>query len=126
MDFLHTLLVLTIFLPLVMLWTFALVDVFRRDDMGGFSKALWVFVIIVVPYFGTLIYLISRPAGVTPEERAALDTASRDFVAKYSPASRADDLKVIADLHDRGKLSDTEFSDEKARLLASVRTPATA
>jgi len=51
---------LLIWVPLVMLWMGALFDVFRRDDLGGGSKALWVF------------YFISRPSGATPEERAAM------------------------------------------------------
>ncbi len=54
-----------IFIPLLLIWGFALVDIFRRDDMGGFSKALWVLVVILLPFFGTFIYLITRPAGAT-------------------------------------------------------------
>jgi hypothetical protein len=108
-----------IFLPLAMMWAFALIDIFRRDDIGGFSKALWVFVVIVVPFFGTLMYLIVRPAGATEQERVMLDEASREFVAKYTPASSAAELETLADLHDRGKLTDGEFAAEKARLLGT-------
>jgi hypothetical protein len=106
-----------IFLPLAMIWAFALLDIFRRDDMGGGSKALWVAAVILVPFFGTLIYLIARPAGATEAERVAIDEASRDFVAAYTPTSTASELKVLADLHDRGALTDEEFAAEKARLL---------
>ncbi|HSL66327.1 MAG TPA: SHOCT domain-containing protein [Gaiellaceae bacterium] len=106
-----------IFLPLAMIWAFALLDIFRRDDMGGGSKALWVAAVILVPFFGTLIYLIARPAGATEAERVAIDEASRDFVAKYTPTSTASELQVLADLHDRGALTDEEFAAEKARLL---------
>ena len=110
---------LLIFLPLLMIWAFALVDVFRRDDMGGGSKALWVACIILVPFFGTLIYLVARPAGATREERQMIDEANRDFVARYSPANDVSELSALADLHDRGKLTDSEFATEKARLLGS-------
>ena len=106
-----------IFLPLAMVWAFALLDIFRRDDLGGFTKALWVAVVILVPFFGTLTYLIVRPAGATEEERVKMDEGSREFVARYSPADSATQLKTLADLHDRGKLTDTEFAAEKARLL---------
>jgi hypothetical protein len=110
-----------IFLPLVMIWAFALVDIFRRDDMGGGSKALWVACVILVPFFGTLIYLITRPAGATPEERTAMDEASREFVARYSPSDTAQQLQTLSDLHDRGKLTDAEFAAEKARVLGSAQ-----
>jgi Phospholipase_D-nuclease N-terminal/Short C-terminal domain len=116
-SFWESFFLLLIFIPLLMVWAFALVDVFRRDDLGGGWKAVWVVCIILVPLFGTLMYLIVRPAGATPAERAALDDASRDFVARYSPTSTASQLEVLAGLHDRGKLTDAEFAAEKARLL---------
>ena len=111
-----------IFLPLAMIWAFALIDIFRRDDIGGGWKAVWVACVILVPFFGTLIYLITRPSGATKEERVAIDEASRDFVAKYSPSSTASELQVLSDLHDRGKLTDDEFAAEKARLLGAGST----
>ena len=118
-TFWETFFLLLIFLPLVMIWCFALFDIFRRDDRGGGWKAVWVACIILVPFLGTLIYLITRPAGATQEERVAIDEANREFVAHYAPDARASELKVLADLHDRGKLTDEEFAAEKARLRGS-------
>jgi hypothetical protein len=119
-TFWETFFLFLIFLPLLMIWAFALVDIFRRDDMGGWAKALWVVAIFLVPFFGTLIYLIVRPAGATSEERADLDQAGREFVARYSPDDRATQLKTLSDLHDRGKLTDEEFAAEKARILSAT------
>lgn len=116
---------LLIFLPLAMVWAFALVDIFRRDDIGGFSKALWVAVVILVPFFGTLMYLVVRPAGATEQERVMIDEASREFVSKYSPTDTASQLQVLAGLHDSGKLTDAEFSAEKAKVIGGA-TSATA
>ena len=70
-DFWTAFFLLLIWVPLALLWICALLDIFRRDDIGGFAKALWVLVIIFVPWFGALIYLITRPFGATPQERAA-------------------------------------------------------
>ena len=72
-TFWETFFLFLVFLPLAMMWGFALIDIFRRDDLGGLSKALWVTCVIIVPFFGTLIYLIARPAGVT---RAVTSTSS--------------------------------------------------
>lgn len=119
MDFWNFFFLLLIYIPLIMIWSFALVDIFRRDDIGGGSKALWVVVVILLPFVGTLIYLIVRPAGATAVERQALDAASRDFVERYSPDSKAQQLAVLADLQERGKLTEEEFAAEKARVLAS-------
>lgn len=109
---------LLIWVPLLLIWTFALIDIFRRDDISGVSKALWLVCVIVLPFLGTLIYVIARPAGATREERAAIEAASPQYApAMYAPSDTASQLKTLADLHDRGKLTDEEFAAEKARLL---------
>ncbi len=111
---------LLIYIPLLLVWGFALVDIFRRDDMSGWLKALWVVVVVLVPFVGTLIYLLFRPAGATAQERQMIDQNSREFVQHYAPSNTAEQLKVLADLHDRGKLSDAEFSAEKSRILGTA------
>ena len=106
---------LLIFLPLAMTWAFAFMDIFRRDDIGGLSKALWLTCVLLVPFFGTLIYLVTRPKGATPQERAMI---ARGDVGEPSYATNdVAQLNALADLHERGKLTDEEFSAEKARLL---------
>ncbi|HWL34534.1 MAG TPA: SHOCT domain-containing protein [Gaiellaceae bacterium] len=122
-SFWETFFLILIFLPLALVWAGALLDIFRRDDMGGFSKALWVATVILVPFFGTLIYLVARPVGATPEERDMLDEASRRFDTKAAPGDSAAQLKTLSELHDRGKLTDQEFASEKARVLGAG-TPA--
>ena len=113
---------LVFFFWVMYFWIFISIvgDLFRRDDIGGWLKALWIVVVILAPFLGTLIYLLFRPAGGTREERVAIDAANRDFVQKYSPDSRAEQLRVLSDLHDRGKLSDSEFAAEKNRLLGAT------
>ena len=118
MDFWDVFWLLLIFIPLLLIWGFALVDIFRRDDMPGWLKALWVICVVLAPFFGTLIYLLFRRPGATAAERQAMDQASREFVAKYSPNDHAQQLAMLSDLHDRGKLTDGEFAAEKARLMA--------
>ena len=71
-DFWTAFFLLLIWVPLAMLWIGVLFDLFRRDDLGGFTKVLWAVAIFVVPWFGALIYLVVRPRGVTPEERELL------------------------------------------------------
>jgi hypothetical protein len=106
-----------IFLPMAMLWGFALVDLFRRDDIGGMAKSLWVTCVILLPFLGTLVYLVARPTGATAEERLRLDEASRVF--EGAPSNNMSELSTLADLHDRGKLTDDEFAAEKARVLGA-------
>lgn len=125
MSFWDFFFLLLIYVPLMLMWATAVIDIFRRDDLGGASKAIWVAVVIILPFFGTLLYLILRPAGATPAERAVIDDVSRGFVARYSPDNAAQQLATLADLHDRGKLSTEEFAAEKSRVLGgSTAQPA--
>jgi hypothetical protein len=115
---------LLIYVPLVLIWSTSLIDVFRRDDLGGLGKASWVVVIFLLPFIGTLIYLVTRPVGATAREREALDVAGRELVTRYATPSTADQLRVVAELHDAGKLTDGEFEAEKRRLLGNTAVPA--
>jgi len=119
MSFWNAFFLFLIYIPLIFVWGFAVLDIFRRDDTSGFGKAMWLIVVILLPFIGTLIYLLLRPAGATPEERERIDAASRQFVERYTPSTPAEDLAMIADLHDRGKLTDAEFASEKAKILST-------
>lgn len=108
---------LLIFVPLVLIWGFAVLDIFRRDDISGVWKAVWLVVVIVIPFLGTLLYLILRRPGATKQERAAMDDIDRDFDRHFSSPPTSEQLKTLAELHDAGKLSDEEFASAKAKLI---------
>ncbi len=55
-----TLIVMVIFVPLTLLWVFALMDLFGRRDIR-WLKVSWLVLIIFLPIFGPLIYLLVRP-----------------------------------------------------------------
>jgi hypothetical protein len=57
--------------PLLGAWGLALADIARRSDASRLWKAAWAVVTFVLPFLGTLIYLLFRPAGLTAEERDA-------------------------------------------------------
>jgi len=116
-SFWNAFFLLLIFIPLVMIWAFAIIDIFRRDDLGGVAKAVWLVVVVVLPFVGTLVYLVARRPGATADERAAMAEIDQGFDQHFAPPTAADQLKTLADLHDAGKLSDDEFASAKAKLL---------
>ena len=73
---------LLIWVPLITLWIFALADIFRRHDMHGGSKALWVACVVFLPFLGTFIYLLTRPA-----MDAALDDYASDMEQHTRPVT---------------------------------------
>ena len=50
-----------IWIPLLLVWVFAIFDVFTRRDLSGWGKAAWLLAIVILPLIGTLLYLIFRP-----------------------------------------------------------------
>jgi hypothetical protein len=108
-----------IWLPLALLWVFSLIDIFRREDLTGPQKALWVAIVIIVPFLGTIIYLFKRVAVVRHTDEAGVDRVSGEFAAPPAADDRTNQLATLADLHDRGKLTDAEFAAEKARILGA-------
>jgi len=118
MDFWDFFWLLLIYLPLVLLWTFALVDIFRRDDMTGAGKVAWIVVVLFIPFVGTLIYMLFRPATMV-DQRMIRDEFDTTGTMRYgAPTDNASQLRVLSDLHDAGKLTDAEFDNEKARILS--------
>jgi ABC-type multidrug transport system fused ATPase/permease subunit len=97
-------------------------DIFRSSDLGGGAKALWVLFVFIVPLFGILIYLIAR--GGQMHERAAKQAQQQqeafDSYVKEAAGSSSttDELAKLADLKQKGVLSDAEFEAQKAKLLA--------
>jgi len=125
MTFWQVFLMLMIFVPLVMLWVFTLVDLFQRPDLSGIAKALWAVAIVLLPLIGMLIYFILRDsetaayAEIPVGSRQAPDPAAPSESERSSTgaADVADQLERLADLRDRSILSDDEFQREKDKLL---------
>ena len=113
------------FLFFIWIWLLIVVfgDIFRSDDLSGWGKALWSLFIIVVPYLGVFVYLIARGHKMQEHQvRAAQaqEAAMRDYVqsvASPSSGGAADEIARLADLRDRGVISEAEFQQAKAKAI---------
>ena len=113
------------FLFFIWIWLLIIVfsDIFRSPDLSGWGKALWSIFIIIVPYLGVFVYLIAR--GHKMQEHALQqaqqqDAAMRQYVQNVTASSggTADEIARLADLRDKGVISDAEFQQAKAKALA--------
>jgi hypothetical protein len=107
-------------------------DLFRDHELSGWGKALWTLFLIVLPWLGALVYLIARGRSMNERALAQAQRNEQEFrryvqqTAASSP-STADELAKLADLRDRGTISEQEFAQAKARLLGATEgTRATA
>lgn len=103
-----------IFIPIAMCWAFALVDLIRRKDLSGWVVALWLIAIIIFPLFGTLFYFIFRPITKQDLEMQAAYETEIEF---EKTAKEVDKLHKLADLRDKGVISEEEFEKKKAKLV---------
>jgi hypothetical protein len=97
-------------------------DIFRSHDLGGWGKAGWLLFILILPFLGVFVYLIAR--GGSMHERdvrvaQAENQAFRSWVqGPGGGVSTADELAKLADLREKGVISDDEFDRAKSKLLA--------
>jgi ABC-type multidrug transport system fused ATPase/permease subunit len=115
--------VLEIFLLFAWFWILITVigDLFRDHQISGWGKAGWVLLLIVLPFLGTLIYLIARGEGM--RERAVKEQADMKkhmdaYIRETAESSPVDELHKLSELKDKGAISDAEFDRAKAKLLA--------
>jgi len=95
-------------------------DVFSSDDLGGVAKALWVLGIIVVPWLGVLAYLMIRGRGMAERNAQSVAEAEerrRTYIQGVAGSSTAEELSKLAELRDKGVITDAELQAQKAKLL---------
>ena len=99
------------------------IDIFRSHDLKGWAKALWLFLVILFPLVGVLLYLIFRGNKMRVHQAQAAadqDAAWHRYTHHISDGhgSKTDQLARLADLRDRGVVSPDEFERLKAEILA--------
>ena len=97
-----------------------LIDIFRRSDIGGFSKALWVVFVVVLPWLGVLIYLIAQHDGMRERsiKQAQDQKAQFDDYVRDAAGGSADQIAKAKQLLDSGAINQAEFETLKAKALA--------
>jgi hypothetical protein len=109
----------TILLAWISLLIHILADIFRDDSMSGGMKALWTIFIILVPWLGALVYIISRGDSMNRRNREAAMARMAVYDSQRSPSTQvSEELRGLAELRDSGVLSPAEYEQAKAKVLA--------
>jgi hypothetical protein len=97
-------------------------DIFRRRDIGGGAKTLWIIFTIVLPFLGVFAYLISQNEGMTQRniDRARGQQAQLDEYVRQTAGSggAAGEIEKAKALLDSGAISQAEFDALKQKALA--------
>lgn len=108
--------VLSIFIFVLWFWLLITVigDLFRRHDISGWAKAIWVIALVVFPYFGVFIYLIAQHRGMA-ERQSQRAQQARDDMRHFIGYSVADELEKLERLKNSGTISNEEYTRLRAK-----------
>ncbi len=107
--------IVIVFFWMLVIWMFIAIftDIFRRRDLSGIAKALWILLIFVLPLIGILIYMIARPPLATYEQDMEIVQAQR----RAAGYSSAEEIAKAKQLLDSGAITQQEFEVMKQRAM---------
>jgi len=111
--------IFTVFMLVVLFWLLITVfsDLFRRGDISGWVKAIWVIALIVFPYLGVFAYLITQARGMA-ERSSQQAQQTREELRRVVGFSAADEIEKLDRLKKSGSITDQEFARLRAKLVA--------
>ena len=107
-----------VFIFILWFWLFitAASDLFRRQDISGFGKVIWVIFLIVLPYIGIFAYILTQGGGMAERNRSQARQA-RDELRQVVGFSVADELAKLEKLMAEKSISKEEYARLRARIL---------
>ena len=110
--------IIAIFAFVVWFWLLVVIfgDLFRRHDIPGWGKALWVIGLVLFSYLAILAYLITQGRGMA-ERNAQQTQQAREELRRAVGFSAADEIAKLDQLKKSGSITDSEFQRLRARLV---------
>jgi Short C-terminal domain/Phospholipase_D-nuclease N-terminal len=121
LDVFWTMLIFFFWVIWIWILVTVLIDVFRRHDISGWAKAAWALFMIVLPYLGVFVYLITQGKGMAErrsQEIQASQASFDDYVRNVAASDPADQIAKAKELLDRGAIDQAEFDQIKRKALA--------
>jgi predicted PurR-regulated permease PerM len=122
LDVFWTILIFFVWIAWFMMLFRVIADVFRRHDIHGGTKVLWLIFVIIVPFLGVFIYLVVESKGMT--ERSMADVQAQqsqmdNYVKSVAGSGgAAAEIEKAKGLLDSGAITQAEFDAIKAKALA--------
>jgi hypothetical protein len=121
LDVLWTMFIFFLFIIWIWILITVFADVFRRKDIGGATKALWIVFVILLPYLGVLVYLIANHDGMADRniQQVQKQQEATDAYIKSVAGGAAGEIEKAKGLLDSGAITQAEFDSIKAKALAT-------
>jgi len=120
LEFLWSMMLFFAWLAWIWIAVTCFMDIFRRHDIGGGHKALWIVFIILIPFLGVLVYLIAQHDGMRErsEKAANAQKAAFDDYVRQAAGGAAGEIAQAKKLLDDGTITQAEFDAIKAKATA--------
>ena len=122
LDIFWTMLIFFIWVIWIWILVTVLMDLFRRHDISGWGKAAWTLLVVVLPYLGVFLYLITQGKQMAERRneevragRESFDSYVRDVAGASGPS---DQIAKAKELLDSGAIDQAEFEQIKRKALA--------
>jgi hypothetical protein len=120
LDVLWTMFVFFCFIIWFWLLITVFADVFRRHDIGGGAKTLWIIFVIILPFLGVFVYILSQHDGMNERNRKQVEAqqAATDQYIRSVAGGSAAEIEKAKQLLDSGAITQAEFDAIKQKALA--------
>lgn len=121
LDVLWTMFIFFLFIIWIWILITVFADLFRRKDMTGIVKAIWIIFVILLPYLGVLVYLIAYHDGMADRNMKQMEAqraATDDYIRSVSGGAAAE-IERAKGLLDSGAITQAEFDAIKQKALAA-------
>jgi hypothetical protein len=123
LDVFRTILIFFAWIAWIWILVVILTDVFRRRDIGGMTKAVWVVFLILLPFLGVLTYLIFQHDGMATRNEEQVQMAHKAFDERVKAVAASEgpaaEIEKAEQLLSRGTISQAEFDALKAKAIAA-------
>jgi hypothetical protein len=124
MDLLWSMIIFFAWVAWIWILIVILTDVFRRHDIGGWTKALWTIFLVVIPFLGVLVYLVAQHDGMAERQQKDVQAQQDQFDSYVRQAAGtggggpASEIAKAKELLDSGAITQSEFDTLKAKAVA--------
>ncbi|MGE5274961.1 MAG: SHOCT domain-containing protein [Verrucomicrobiota bacterium] len=121
LDVLWTMLIFFLFVVWFMILFRVIADIFRRHDIHGGGKTLWLIFVVLLPFLGVFVYLIAESKGMAERSMNDAQAAQQqfdDYVKSVSGGGATAEIEKAKSLLDSGAITQEEFDSIKAKALA--------
>ncbi len=123
MDLLWSMIIFFAWVAWIWILIVILTDVFRRHDIGGWTKALWTIFLVVIPFLGVLVYLVAQHDGMAERQQKDVQAQQEQFDSYVRQAAgtgggAASEIEKAKALLDSGAITQSVFETLKAMAVA--------